>query len=267
MGGFKDIGKKANDLFDVSEYALNQEFEVSGAEDNVNFNATTTLEGDSVTTAVEYNQGQIQVTADTNGNQTVSYDKIKLPADMSGKVTYARGSGDTVEAKVKCGTYGIELKAKTDLNFNVKTDFSYVFSKDAAQVGLKIPVDFTKGFDANKIGFAAQYTSGANTFALTSASILNQQASLSFFRSQSADLNLGFQFNYQPGKDTAQGVNVGATYKINDKSGFQAFANGSGTLRAKYSYTLSKFLTASAQFETSINSPLNVRRGFRVVFN
>jgi len=197
----------------------------------------------------------------------LSYDKIALPADMSGKVTYSRGNGDTVEAKVKCSKYGIELKAKTDLKFNVKTDFSYVFSKDAAQVGLKIPVNFAKGFDANTIGFAAQYTTGANTFALTSASILNQQASLSFFRQQDANLNLGFQFNYAPGADCAEGVNIGAGYTINGKSRIQAFANGSGLLRAKYSYDLSKKFSASVALESNINSPLKCRRGIRLVFN
>lgn len=273
MPGYKDIGKNANDLFDEGEYALTQEFEVSASEDNVSFNATTTMEGDDVTTAVEYNQGNIQVTANTNSEQTVSYDKIPIPLDMKAKLTYSRTakeSNDTLEAKIKCSVYGIELKAKTDFSFNVKTDFSYVFSNDAALVGIKVPTKWSKGFDANAIGFAAQYASGENTFALTSASVLNQQASLSLFRQHCDKLQLGFKLNYSPealNKGSADMLNFGASYNLDGKSNLQGFANGAGLLRAKYSYDFSKHLTGSVAFESNINNPLAVRNGFRLQFS
>lgn len=282
-GSYKDIGKAANDLFDGDEYGLNRVIEISANEDKVSLTATTTLEnnGDTIT-EVEYQQGNFNVTLDTDSSQSISYKNYKVAgisatAKVEREASKASSDKFTATFKKKADNYNAQLKVAADASGNIKTDTQLTFSKDAFNFGVKIPFNVQKGFDANKIGVGFQYAADKNTFALTSPNPLAQQFSFSFLRAFNCDTT-GFasgaaQVNYSPDAEESLNFNVGGTFQVDKKSSFQGFVNCSTAancpmnFRGKYSYALTPRLDAQAAFKTSLLSPLaNISTGFKLQF-
>lgn len=278
MSSYKDIGKAANDLFDADEYALNREIEISANEDKVNLTATTTLEnnGDTIT-EVEYEQGNFNVTIDTDSNQSISYKNYELAGvktTIKAQREASKASNDkfTATFKKKGGNYNAQLKVTADASGSVKTDTQLTFRKDALNFGVKLPFNVQKGFDASKIGVGLQYAQGKNTFALTSPNPIAQQFSFSFLRQFNADTAGAMQVQYSPDDEDAVQFNFGGDWKLDNKSSFQGYmnfgttSNCPGNLRAKYSYALTSHLDAQAAFRTSLANPFNISTGFKLQF-
>lgn len=278
MASYKDIGKAANDLFDVEEYALNRVIEITANEDKVNLTATTTLEnnGDTIT-EVEYQQGKLNVTVDTDSNQSISYKNWKVAgvsATLKAEREASKAGNDKFHAtlKKKGDNYNAQLKVTADASGGVKTDTQLTFRKDTFNVGLKLPFNVQKGFDPSKIGVGLQYAQGKNTFALTSPNPIAQQFSFSFLRQFNADTSGALQVKYSPDDEETCQFNLGGDWRLDNKSSFQGFvnfgtsANCQGNVHAKYSYALTSHLDAQAAFRTSFNNPFNISTGFKLQF-
>lgn len=271
MPAFKDIGKSANDLFDSDEYTLDRSVSFEANEDKVNFSCESTQNDKGVTTEINYEQGNVAVTLDTNSKQEFTYKNVNF-GGLKNEFKLTR-QGDEAESenfegklKKSAKDWGLTLKYNTNRKFACKATADFAYAKDAFTVGAKFGFDAaSSAITKPSVGF--QYSQGDNTVAVsTSAKGLDdfgQAFKASIFRSQGADLNVGGEFGYNGG-DTS--FKAGFAKKIDDKSKFQGFFDQNFDFNGRFGYKFTNRLNAAAKFNFNFKNPTNVSTGFSLDF-
>lgn len=271
MPAFKDIGKAANDLFDGDEYTLDRSVSFVANEDKVNFKCTSTQGDKGVSTEIEYEQGNVAVTLDTQSKQEFTYKNVEFGGFKNEFKLSRKGDeadSENLEGKFKktCDNFGATVKVNTDRKFDLGTSVDFAYSKDAFTVGAKF------GFNPqtaaiSKPNFGFQYAQAENTVAVSTSSKsfddFGKAFKFSFFRAHNPDFSVAGEFGYASG-DTS--FKAGFDKKIDNKSRFQGFFDQNFDFNGRFGYQFTNRLNAAAKFNFNFKNPTAVKTGFSLDF-